>query len=75
MDTLESTYRERLGEWTGARRVARSISLLGEVCAMLRRMVEASDPALDEREVRIRVAECLYRTDPETMRLLSLLRR
>jgi len=75
VDALERTYRQRLGEWTGQRRVARSVALLNEVRSMLRRKVEASQPDLDEREVRIRIAECLYRTDAATMHLLARLRR
>ena len=75
MDVIESTYRQRIGEWSGARRVARSVSLLNEVRSMLRLKIEASHPDLDEREVLIRVAECLYRTDPVTIRLLAQLRR
>ena len=74
MDELERFYRERIAQWTGQQRVARSVALLEEVRAMLYRKIELSDPSLDDREIRIRVAESLYRTDPSTQRLLETLR-
>lgn len=73
MDAIEREYRRRIGEWSGQERVARSIALFEEVRAMLQRKILASEPDLDEATVKRRVAECLYRTNPETQRLLSLL--
>jgi len=74
MNSLESFYRERVGEWTGQQRVARTASLFEEVRAMLYRKIQLSNPSLEEREIRIRVAESLYRTDLSTQDLLRVLR-
>ena len=74
MEEIERYYREHLGQWTGQQRVARTAALLDEVRRMLSRKIELSNPELDEREIRLRVAECLYRTDSSTQKLLSTLR-
>ena len=41
---------------------------------MLYRKIQLSNPSLEEREIRIRVAESLYRTDLSTQDLLRVLR-
>ena len=75
MNEVEREYRERLGEWSGQQKVVRSAALFGEVREMLRRRIEASEPGLDEREIRKRIAASLYRTDRQTQALLALLDR
>ncbi len=75
MSRIEKEYRQRLGRWSGQQKVARSAALFGEVREMLRRRIEASEPGLDEREVRRRIAESLYRTDRQAQALLALLDR
>lgn len=73
MEGTEERYREEIGGWSGRRRVERSQDLLFEVREMLARKVVAREPELTRSEVRRRVAEHLYRSDPETLRLLSML--
>ena len=75
MSETEREYRKRLGQWSGQQRVARSAALFEEVRDMLRRRIAASDPDLDERAIRRRIAESLYRTDRQTQALLALLDR
>lgn len=75
MDVVEERYRAKIATWSGTRRVERSAGLLSEVREMLTRRIVASEPRLAPPEVARRVAECLYRSDRETLRLLSLLDR
>ena len=72
---IERQYRSELGAWSGQQRVPRSAGLFMEMTSVLARKVALSDPGLDERGVQIRVAESLYRTDPEIQRLLADLDR
>jgi hypothetical protein len=69
--SIEGSYREAIATWSGRRRVERSASLLSEVREMLAIKILASEPGLAPAEVAKRVAECLYRSDAETLRLLS----
>ena len=73
MNRVEEQYRNGIASWSGARRVERSADLLAEVREMLARKVVARNPELAPFAVERRVAEHLYRSDPETLRLLSLL--
>ena len=73
MSGVEEQYREAIASWSGLRRVERSADLFSEVREMLARKIVAADPHLAPPEVTRRVAEQLYRSDRETLRLLSLL--
>lgn len=73
MIEVEQEYRRELGKLTGRQRVALSAGMLAEVCAMLRKRIELAEPHLSEQEVRLRIAETLYRTDRDAQRLLSSL--
>ena len=73
MKGIEEQYREAIGSWSGRRRVERSQDLLSDVREMLARKVVAREPELARSEVTRRVAEHLYRSDGETLRLLSRL--
>ena len=73
MENVELRYRDAIATWPGRRRVERSAELFDEVWEMLARRARAEEPGLTPLEVRKRVAAQVYRTDPETMRLLSLL--
>ncbi len=73
MSGVEVRYREAIANWSGLRRVERSADLFSEVREMLARKIVASDPQLAPSEVTRKVAEHLYRSDRETLRLLSLL--
>ena len=73
MSGVEEQYREAIASWSGARRVERSADLFDEVREMLARKVAAGNPELAPSEVARRVAEHFYRSDRETLRLLSLL--
>ena len=73
MNEVEREYRIRLGQLTGRERVAMSFGMLAELCGMIRRQIEQAEPGLSEREIRIRVAQRLYSTDPGAQRLLALL--
>ena len=73
MKGVEEQYREAIGGWSGRRRVERSQDLFAEVREMLARRIVDREPELTPSEVRRRVAEQLYRTDRETLRLLSRL--
>ena len=75
MSLVDQHYRRGIAKWSGARRVERSEALLSEMREILARKVEASDPHLTSAQVVRRVAECLYRSDRETQRLLSSLDR
>ena len=73
MSEIESQYRREIGGWSGQERVQRTADLLAEIQNVLSRKIKAADPSLDSATLRRRVAECLYRTDPETQRLLARL--
>lgn len=73
MNGVEEQYREALAGWSGRRRVERSQDLFVEVREMLTRRIVAREPELAPSEVRRRVAEQIYRSDGETLRLLSRL--
>lgn len=73
MKGVEEQYREAIGGWSGRRRVERSQDLLTDVREMLARKIVAREPELAPSEVTRRVAERLYGSDPETLRLLSRL--
>lgn len=73
MTRVEEEYRKAIAGWTGCQRVERSEQLFVEVREMLVRRILARDPQLTSFEVNKRVAEQLYRSDPEALRLLSKL--
>ena len=73
MKGVEEQYREAIGGWSGRRRVERAEELSSEIREMLARKIAAREPDLSPCEVRKRVAEHLYRSDPEALRLLLLL--
>ena len=73
MSEIERRYRAEIASWSGRRRVERSAELLEEVWEMLARQVLVEHPGLPPREVRRRVAARMYRSDPETLRLISRL--
>lgn len=73
MSRIEKTYREEIARWPGYRRVERSAALLSEVREMIARRVLAQEPGLGPDQVARRVAESLYRSDKEALRLLALL--
>ena len=75
MVDIEKQYRSRLGQWSGQQRVMRTAELFSEMRVLLSHKVSSAHPELDQAEVRTRVAESLYRTDPETQRLLASLDR
>lgn len=74
MTGIERQYRAQLAEWTGQQRLMRSSELFSEMRALLSHKVSTQHPELDAEEIRIRVAESLYRTDPVTLRLIASLR-
>ena len=73
MKGVEEQYREAIGGWSGRRRVERAEELFAEVREMLARRIVDREPELAPSEVRRRVAEHLYRSDRETLGLLSRL--
>lgn len=73
MKGVEKQYREAIGGWSGRRRVERAEDLFTEVREMLARRIVDREPELTPSEVRRRVAERLYRSDRETLGLLSRL--
>lgn len=73
MKGVEEQYREAIGGWSGCRRVERSQDLFADVREMVTRRIVAREPELAPSEVRRRVAEQIYRSDRETLRLLSRL--
>jgi hypothetical protein len=71
--SVEEQYRRGIGSWSGVQRVDRSANLLSEMREMLARKIRAREPRLTPSQVTRRVAECLYRSDRETQRLLAML--
>ena len=51
--------------------IARTLALFDEIYAMVRRKVVAEAGAMEERELRRRVAQCLYRTEPAVQAMLA----
>ncbi len=74
MNLIERLYNENLDRMTGPQRVARTCELLEGVMAMIEHQVRQEDPEVSDRELKLRTAEILYLNDPETQRLLQLMR-
>lgn len=71
MSRTERLYREAMNRLGGPGRVARMDALSGEIRRMLSLKVERTHPSLSPREVRRKVAEQLYQSDPVTQRYLK----
>ena len=74
MGLVDDTYNRILDKMTGAERFQRTSDLYNSVHSMLCHQVRSTDPALTEREVRLRVARILYLSDPHVVKLLDMLR-
>ena len=53
--------------------MARTAALFSQLRSMLILKAQTDEPSLDERGLRLKVAASLYRTEPETLRLLAML--
>ena len=73
MNKIERIYREKIAAMTPQERVMRSISLYNQVHEMLRVKILRESPSLSPRELRLRVAQRMYLTDPKTQGLLKRL--
>ena len=74
MSLVDDTYNRILDKMTGAERLQRTSDLYNSIHSMLCHQVRSTDPALTEREVRLRVARILYLSDPHVVKLLDMLR-
>ncbi len=70
-NAVDRLYREHYAALSGTAKIARSLSLFDEIYAMVRRKVLAEGGPVEERELRRRIAECLYRTDPVVQAMLA----
>ena len=75
MSETERKYREHYASLSGQEKVARTLSLFEEIYSMLRRRVLSENGDLSEDDVRLKIAEALYRTDSVTQHLLGLVKR
>ena len=72
---VEAVYREAIAKMSGTERVQRVFSLFAAIQSMVRLRVERAQPGLSEREIRLRMAEIMYQSDPRTLELIGKLRR
>ena len=68
---VETRYREHYAALPGTAKIARTLALFDEIYAMVRRRVLAEAGVMEERELRRRIAECLYRTEPVVQAMLA----
>ena len=69
--TVETLYQAHYAALAGPAKIARTLALFDEIYAMVRRKVVAEAGAMEERELRRRVAQCLYRTEPAVQAMLA----
>lgn len=74
MTPIEKRYFEHLDAIGVTGRMAIAARLFEDVCAMIGHQIDRASPGLPERERKIRIAERLYMNEPETLRLLAMLR-
>jgi hypothetical protein len=70
-NTVEAQYREHYAALPGKAKIVRTLALFDQIYAMVRRKVFTDAGALEERELRRRVAQCLYRTEPVVQAMLA----
>ena len=70
-NVVEALYRKHYAALPARAKIARTLALFEEIRAMVRRKVLAEAGSMDERELRRRVAQCLYRTEPVVQEMLA----
>jgi len=68
---VDRTYEEAMARLGGTGRVQRTFSLYESFARMLRHQIAQRNPELSEREIRIKAAEHMYQSDPQTLELLK----
>ena len=68
---VEALYRKHYAAVPAQAKIARTLALFDEIYAMVRRKVLAQAGSIDEHELRRRVAQCLYRTEPVVQEMLA----
>ena len=74
MSLIEDRYQEAIGRMTGPQRLERVCSLFSALREMLTLKVKREHVGLSDREIRRKVAEQLYLSDPTTQALLRRIR-
>jgi hypothetical protein len=67
---VEHAYLEGIKALGGIGRVRRTCDIFASMTRMLRHQIASRNPGLSERELRIRVAERFYASEPEVLKLL-----
>lgn len=70
MSDVEILYRKRIADLTGEQRIARTLELYSAGCDLVALRLQAEDPSLRGEKLRRRVAQVMYRNDPEIQKLL-----
>ena len=71
MSLVEKAYNKALDEMSGMERLQRTLSLFSFVYEMLEHQISAECPDIDEWELKCRIAERLYMSDPAALRLID----
>lgn len=68
---VDRVYEEAMANLGGPGRVQRTCSLYESFARMLRHQIALKHPDLSEWEIRIKAAEHMYQSDPQTLELLK----